>query len=74
MMKIRLFLGVKNGKAFWTFDRRKKSLRNVKHRSGILSTRSTISDHPKNISLLTYSPKMKKKVNKLQQKMKISKI
>ena len=38
----------------------KKSLRNVKHRSGILSTRSTILDNQKNISLLIYGRKVEK--------------
>ncbi len=38
----------------------KKSLRNVKHRSGILSTRSIISDHQNYISLLIYDRKVEK--------------
>ena len=54
------YFGQKMGQYFGLLTDVKKSLRNVKHRSGILSTRSIISDHQNYISLLIYGRKVEK--------------
>ncbi len=53
------FLVLKIEKYFGLLTDVKKSLRNVKHRSEILSTRSTSLDNQKYIFLLIYSRKVK---------------
>ena len=54
------FFGQKMGQYFGLLTDVKKSLRNVRHRSEILSTRSTSLDNQKHMFLLIYNRKVKK--------------
>ena len=62
------FLVLKMGQCFGLLTDIKKSLRNVKHLSGILSMRSVILDQKKNILLLLGSRKVEKSENKNEKK------